>query len=97
MKNHSIKLFEYRTTGNRRNTITYELKKGRKKVYIGTTNNPELREQQHRDEGKDFDKLLPTSRKMTKDGAKKKEEEALETFRKNHGGRNPKYNKDSDG
>ena len=34
---------------------------------------------------------------MTAEGAKKKEAEALAAYRKSHGGKNPKYNKDSDG
>ena len=66
-------------------------------VYRGTTNNPERREQEHRDEGKRFGYLNVTSRRMTEDGAKKKEDGNLAMYRKNHGGRNPKYNKDSDG
>ena len=37
-----------------------------------------------------------TSRRMTEDGAMKKEESRLETYRKNNG-KNPKYNKDNDG
>jgi predicted GIY-YIG superfamily endonuclease len=66
-------------------------------VYKGTTNDPERREQQHREEGKRFTKLSPSSRKMTADGAKNKEEQQLKQFRRTHGGRNPQYNKDSDG
>ena len=37
-----------------------------------------------------------TSKKMTEDGAMKKEANRLETYRKNQG-KNPMYNKDSDG
>ena len=81
----------------KRGTITYDLKRGPKVVYKGTTNDPERREQQHRDEGKRFTKLLPTSRHMTEDGAKQKEEGQLKQFRRTHRGRNPPYNKDSDG
>ena len=80
-----------------RKTVTYDLKKGNKIVYRGTTNNPERRENEHRREGKDFDKLLVTSRRMTQDGAKKKEVDNLETYRRSHSGKNPKYNQDSDG
>ena len=81
----------------KRDTITYDLKEGRKVVYKGTTNDPEEREKQHKREGKQFTKLLPTSRRMTKKGAKKRESENLERYRRSHGGMNPKYNKDSDG
>ncbi|WP_419592785.1 GIY-YIG nuclease family protein, partial [Thiolapillus sp.] len=77
-------------------TVTYELKQGNKVVYVGTTNDPERREQQHREDGKKFGHMNVTSRRMTEDGAKKKETDRLATYRKNQG-RNPKYNKDSDG
>lgn len=80
----------------KQDTVTYELKQGNKVVYVGTTNDPEQREQQHREDGKKFGHMNVTSRRMTEDGAKKKEAERLATYRKNQGG-NPKYNKDSDG
>ena len=80
----------------KQDTVTYELKQGNKVVYVGTTNEPELREQEHREAGKKFGHMNITSRRMTEDGAKKKEKERLETYRKNQG-KNPKYNKDSDG
>lgn len=84
-------------SGKKRDTVTYDLKQGNKVVYRGMTNNPEKRAQEHRDEGKDFDCLVPTSRKMTPEGAKKRESESLEKYRRGHGGKNPKYNKDDDG
>lgn len=80
-----------------RGTVTYDLKRGNEVVYRGTTNNPEKREEQHRSEGKRFDKLTVTSRKMTDEGAKNKESENLQTYRSGHGGKNPPYNKDDDG
>lgn len=83
--------------GNKRDTVTYDLKKGEKIVYRGTTNDPARRAEQHRREGKEFTHLLTTSRRMTEEGARKKEAENLERFRRGHGGRNPRYNKDSDG
>lgn len=80
-----------------RDTRTYDLRKGRKVVYKGTTNDPARRESEHRREGKDFDKLVPTSRPMTRDGAKEREAKDLEAYRRGHGGRNPPYNEDNDG
>ena len=80
-----------------RKTVTYDLRNGRKVVYKGTTNNPERREKEHRDEGKKFTKMTVTSRRMTDDGAKLKEEKQLEQYRSSHGRENPKYNKDKDG
>ena len=80
----------------KRKTITYRLKDGRGTVYIGTTNNPERREEEHRDEGKRFTRMQITSRRMTEEGAETKEAEQLKDYRRNHG-KNPRYNKDSDG
>ena len=81
----------------KRDTVTYDLKQKGKIVYRGTTNNPERREQEHDDDGKRFTKMTITSRRMTADGAKQKEGQALKTYRQNHAGRNPRYNEDSDG
>ena len=80
----------------KQDTVTYELKQGNKVVYVGTTNDPERREQEHSEDGKKFGHMNITSRRMTEEGAKKKETERIETYRKNQG-ENPKYNKDSDG
>ncbi len=80
-----------------RDTVTYELTQGRKVVYRGTTNDPERRFEEHKDDGKRFTRMTVTSRKMTEEGAKKKESESLETYRKGHGGSNPRYNKEDDG
>jgi predicted GIY-YIG superfamily endonuclease len=78
----------------RRDTVTYQLRHNRKVVYIGTTSDPDRREQAHRAEGKRFTKLVVTSRSMTEEGAKKKRIEQLEAYRRSHDGKNPKYNKD---
>jgi predicted GIY-YIG superfamily endonuclease len=80
-----------------RDTVTYELKQGNKVVYVGTTNKPERRQQEHESLGKRFSTMNVTSRKMTEDGAMKKEASRLETYRKNHQGVNPKYNKTNEG
>lgn len=80
-----------------RDTVTYDLKRAGRIVYRGTTDDPERRAQEHKDDGKRFTGMKITSRKMTEDGAQKKESEALETYRKGHGGKNPLYNKDDDG
>ena len=80
-----------------RTTLTYDLKKGRKIVYRGTTKDPERREREHRRAGLDFDRLVPTSRRMTPHGAKEREADNLERYRRGHGGRNPRYNEDPDG
>ncbi|MBC6415614.1 MAG: GIY-YIG nuclease family protein [Bdellovibrionales bacterium] len=81
----------------KRDTVTYKLKKGNKTVYIGKTKNPERREQQHQREGKSFSKLIKSSRRMTEEEARKKEQRDLQEYRRTHDGKNPKYNRDSDG
>ena len=55
-----------------RETRTYDLLQGNKVVYRGTTNDLDKREQEHRDGGKKFTGIRPTSRKMTDEGAKQK-------------------------
>ena len=83
--------------GKKRDTQTYALYNGRNKVYIGETNDPERRLDEHLEEGKRFTRMETTSRQMTEAGAKEKESDQLESYRQGHGGRNPRYNKDSDG
>lgn len=82
---------------NKRDTQTCALYQGNEKVYIGTTDDLKRREQQHRDDGKNFYRIEPTSRRMTSDSAKKREADQLETYRRGHKGKNPKYNKTDDG
>ena len=55
------------------------------------------RMEEHDEEGKQFTHMTVLTRRMTKEGAKAKEEERLAAYRKGHGGKIPKYNKDSDG
>lgn len=80
----------------KRDTFTYDLNDG-KIVYRGKTNDLEATEKRHREEGKKFKSITKTSPMMTDEGAKKKEEKSLETYRKGHGGKNPKYNKTDTG
>lgn len=76
---------------------TYELWNKGKKVYIGESENPEERAEQHRQGGKKFDRVNVTSRPMKKENAEKREADRLEAYRRGHGGKNPKYNKTDDG
>lgn len=78
-------------------TVTYDLKRDRRVVYRGTTNDPDRRENEHRAEGKQFDRLVVTSRRMSEDGARKREADNLSTYRTGHGGKNPLYNDQNDG
>lgn len=77
-------------------TVVYQLKDRATIVYIGTTNDPDEREATHERAGKKFTGML-TSRRMTRDGARNLEKEMLADYRKSHGDKNPKYNRDLDG
>lgn len=85
------------TVSKKQDTCVYSLLDNKKKVYIGTTNDLDRREKEHRDCGKEFTSVKKESRNMTPESAKEREFEKLETYRKNHNGKNPKYNKDNDG
>jgi predicted GIY-YIG superfamily endonuclease len=78
-------------------TCVYELYDKNRKVYCGTTNDLSRREDEHRADGKKFTRVKKVSINMTAESAKKRESEKLEAYRKNHRGKNPRYNKDSDG
>ena len=80
----------------KRNTYKYELKRSNKIVYVGTTNNPERREAEHRQD-KDFNKINIVGNKTTLEGARQWEANRIETYMKNHGGETPKYNKTETG
>ena len=54
----------------KRTTLTYDLKKSGRIVYRGATIDPERREREHRDAALAFDRLVPTSHRMTPQGAK---------------------------
>ena len=65
-------------------------------MQFGITNRPpEIREAEHRGKGKKFTRLLVVGPAVTKETAEKWEEDSLATYRRSHGGKNPKYNKTS--
>ena len=67
------------------------------KVYIGESEDPQKRAVQHADEGKKFDRVEITSRPMKRENAVKREADQLQTYRRGHGGKNPKYNDTDEG
>lgn len=79
-----------------RKTCKYELTRGNKVVYVGITEDPAGREAQHRQD-KDFDRMRIIGAKSTRSGAEQWETERIHTYMKNHGGKTPKYNKNSSG
>lgn len=75
-----------------RDTWNYKLIHNRRTVYVGITNNPEARVDEHAADGKVFDHMRIEGRAKTRDSAVAQERESLATYRRNNGGRNPKYN-----
>ena len=79
-----------------RDTFKYVLKNGHKIVYIGTSRNPDRRENEHKNDKK-FTHMVIVGNRTTSSGAKKWEENRLKTYRKNHSGKNPKFNRSNSG
>jgi predicted GIY-YIG superfamily endonuclease len=75
-----------------RNFRKYVLKKKRRIVYAGVTDDPERREQEHRQSGKDFDKMVIEGRAVTKESALEWEKDRIAKYQRGHGGEAPKYN-----
>ena len=81
----------------KRDNLNYNLKDGNKVVYKGTTNDLEKRASEHANDGKRFTHIQQVGNRKTEAGAKKEEARQLKTYRENHKGRNPKYNKTDNG
>lgn len=75
----------------KQDTVNYTLRKGRKVVYKGITNNPERRAAEHKVEGKKFTSMT-TSRRVSRSTAIKREKIQIKEFKRNKG-KVPKYNK----
>ena len=60
--------------------------------YVGITNDPQRRASEHRQEGKSGSMNVET-RKMSRPAAREWETNRLETYRSNHGGKNPPKNR----
>ncbi|OIR01325.1 hypothetical protein GALL_166130 [mine drainage metagenome] len=74
----------------------YELKKGNKLLYVGITNDPERREDEHKND-KRFGHMNIIGNATTKEGAEKWETERLKQYADNHNGKLPPKNKTSNG
>jgi predicted GIY-YIG superfamily endonuclease len=77
---------------SKRNYYRYELRERRRIVYIGITNNPKRREDEHKSEGKRFTRMGIVGPAVTQASAEKWEAKRLEQYRRTHGGKNPRYN-----
>ena len=72
-----------------RNTIRYELWRRRKKVYIGITNDLDRRADEHANEGIRFTRIKKVGPAVTRTAALEWETEAVEAYRRHHGGKMP--------
>lgn len=79
-----------------RDTTRYELRNGNKVVYVGITNDPIRRDQEHAAD-KNFTKMVPIGPKVTRATAERWEEERIATYKQNHQGERPKYNQNDTG
>ena len=75
-----------------RNHYRYQLKDGHRIVYIGITNDPDRRLDEHEAEGKGFGHMRIVGPSVTRETAAAWEAESLKRYRWAHRGRNPKYN-----
>lgn len=76
----------------KRDYSRYELWDGNKIVYIGITNDPDRRIDEHGIK-KDFSTMRVSGPKVSEETARIWEQDRLDTYRQNHEGKNPKYNK----
>ena len=81
----------------KRDTYNYNLKDGKKVVYKGTTNDLNKRAAEHKADGKKFTHIQQVGRVKTANGASKEETIQLSKYRRNNGGKNPKFNKTNNG
>lgn len=81
----------------KRDTNKYELLNGHRVVYVGTTNDLERRAQEHKAEGMEFTSIRKVGNITTPTAAGKWEEERIQTYKDNHNGQRPEYNKNDSG
>lgn len=80
-----------------RDTYKYELRRGNKVVYVGTTKDLERRESEHKADGKDFTRMVQIGRKTTTEAAGEWESDRISTYKSNHNGQRPEYNLNDSG
>ena len=76
----------------KRDSCTYALFQGSRKVYVGHTRNLDRSIEAHRKSGKQFSRAEKTSALITEAGARQREEQLLAAYRGGHKGKAPKYN-----
>ena len=80
----------------KRSHYKYELKKGNKLLYVGITNDPQRRLEEHT-QTKKFGHMVIVGNASTKVGAENWETKRIETYARNHGGEIPPKNKTKNG
>ena len=85
------------SSGNQSKAQGYTLRGNNGRInYVGVTNDPTRRAAEHKQDGKSGSMNVET-RKMSRPTARGWEENRLETYRGNHGGKNPPQNRTRDG
>jgi len=75
-----------------RDTWLYELRNRNEIVQYGLTNSPNRRIIEHVSSNKRFTHMNIVSVALTKESAEKREEDEIQRYQRQHGGRPPKYN-----
>ena len=81
----------------KRDTYKYELRDGRRIVYVGITNDIERREAEHRAEGMNFTRMTKVGNITTRNAAEDWEADRIATYKENHHGERPQYNQNDSG
>ena len=82
---------------DKRDTSKYEVYDGNRLVYVGITNDIERRTKEHEAEGMQFTRVEKVGNNTTQSAAGKWEEDRIQTYKNNHKGERPKYNKNDSG
>lgn len=78
----------------KRNTKLYEAKKGNEIRQYGITDRDlDKRLEEHISDGKKITHICQIGRKMTREGALRREGEEIKRYQSQHGGKSPIYNK----
>lgn len=81
---------------SKRDTYKYELKNGNKVLYIGITNDPLRREQEHR-QNKDYGHMNIIGKRTTREAAENWERKRIDTYMQSHDNNTPPLNKNKSG
>ena len=76
----------------KRDTYIYQLKDGKRIVYIGITDNPDRRALEHKHSRKKFTHVRVKQFPMSRKKAEELEKEFIQRYQRQHRGKSPKYN-----